>query len=152
MEAAIRVVRYVKQEPGLGIFLSTAGSDKLTAYCDADWVSCPNTRRFVTGYSVKFGDSLISWNSKKQTTISHSSAEADKSTIQIAANLGFHECTKHIDINYHFIREKVQQGLVSTLYLSSAEQQADMLTKGLTKAQHSYLVSNLGMKSSFLLA
>nr|XP_033509236.1 secreted RxLR effector protein 161-like [Nicotiana tomentosiformis] len=177
MEEASRVARYVKQEPGLGFFLFAAGSNKLTEYCDADWASYPNTRRYVTGYIVKLVDSLISWKSKKQTTISRSSAEADymslastvaevvwiislfkelsvdfqlpmslfcdsKSSIQIAANHVFHERTKHIDIDCHFIREKVQQGLVATLYLSFAEQQADVLTKGLTKAQHSYLVPN----------
>lgn len=41
-----------------------------------------------------------------------------KSAIQIAANPVFHECTKHIDMDYHFIREKVLNGLVKAIYLS----------------------------------
>nr|XP_009803079.1 PREDICTED: uncharacterized protein LOC104248511 [Nicotiana sylvestris] len=155
------------------------------AYCDVDWASCPNTRRSVTGYFIKFGDSFVSWKSKKQITISRSSAEAEyrslastvaelvwllgsfkklhmiiqlpislycdsKSAIQIAANPVFYERTKHIDNDCHFIREKVQQGLVCLHHLSSSEQQADVLTKGLTQLQHHYLISKLGMKNLFI--
>ncbi|XP_070022540.1 uncharacterized mitochondrial protein AtMg00810-like [Nicotiana sylvestris] len=170
MEAARKVVRYVIQELGLGIFLSATGSDKLIAYCDADWVSCPNTMRSVTGYIVKFGDSLISWKSKKQTTISRSSAEAEYMSLastmaEVIRIIGLFKelsidlqlpvslfCDSKSAIQIAANHEKVQQGLVATLYLSSAKQQADMLNKSLTKAQYSYLVSKLGMKSSFLMA
>lgn len=161
MEAALRVVRYLSLEPGLGVLMSSTGSNELTAYCDADWASCPNTRKSITGYMVKYGESLISWKSKKQNTISRSSAEAEyrslastvaeltwllglfkelgvtlqlpvamhcasKAAIQIAVNPVFHDRTKHIDINCHFIREKVLQGLVLPVYLSSVEQPAGL--------------------------
>lgn len=52
-----------------------------------------------------------------------------KSAIQIATNPIFHERTKHIDIDCHFIREKVQLGLVKLLHISTNEQQVDILTK-----------------------
>uniref|UniRef100_A0A0V0H7G2 Putative ovule protein n=1 Tax=Solanum chacoense TaxID=4108 RepID=A0A0V0H7G2_SOLCH len=65
-EAALRIVKYVKNSPGLGVLLKReTGPLELTGYCDSDWASCPNTRRSVTGYIVKLGDSLISWKSKK---------------------------------------------------------------------------------------
>uniref|UniRef100_A0A3Q7JV26 Reverse transcriptase Ty1/copia-type domain-containing protein n=1 Tax=Solanum lycopersicum TaxID=4081 RepID=A0A3Q7JV26_SOLLC len=77
MEAALRVVRYLKNAPGLGIILSSEVSHALNVYCDADWATCPMTRKSVSGFVVKLGDSLISWKSKKKNTISRSSAEAE---------------------------------------------------------------------------
>lgn len=68
MEAATRIVRYIKQSPGMGILMSSVASTKLQAYCDADWGSCLTTRRSISGYVVKLGNSLISWKSKKQPT------------------------------------------------------------------------------------
>jgi len=184
MDAAMRLVRYVKKAPGLGILMSSNVDNQLTAYCDADWASCPNNRKSITGYMITYGSSLISWKSKKQDTISRSPTEAkykslastvaeivwlvglfkelgvkmklhvpvysdSKFAIQIAANPVFHERTKHIDIDCHFIREKVQLGMVQPTYLKTTEQQTDLLTKGLTCIQHAYLLAKLGMKNIF---
>ncbi|XP_019239463.1 PREDICTED: uncharacterized protein LOC109219458 [Nicotiana attenuata] len=56
---------------------SFQSTNKLTAYCDSDWGACLQTRRLVTSYIVKFGNTLVSWRSKKQDTITRSSAEAE---------------------------------------------------------------------------
>lgn len=76
-EAAIRVLRYLKSSPGKGIILPKANDLKLTAYCDSDYASCPLTRRSVSGYLMKLGTAPISWKTKKQTTVSRSSSEAE---------------------------------------------------------------------------
>lgn len=152
MDAALRLVRYLKTAPGLGILMSSTGGNNLQVFCDADWGSCINSRRSITGDLIKYGESLISWRSKKQVTVSRSSAEAEYSTsaLQIAANPVFHERTKHIDIDCHFIREKIKDGMLITAYLPSLEQPADMLTKALGKGHHTYLMSKLGMKNIFI--
>lgn len=77
MLAAIRVIRYIKNAPGLGLFMSSTTSHQLFAYCDSVWAASSQSRKSVTGYMIKFGSSLISWKSKKQETISRSSAEAE---------------------------------------------------------------------------
>uniref|UniRef100_A0A3Q7JBE5 Retrotransposon Copia-like N-terminal domain-containing protein n=1 Tax=Solanum lycopersicum TaxID=4081 RepID=A0A3Q7JBE5_SOLLC len=48
MEAAMRVVRYVKHSLGLGILMSSNATNQLTSYCDANWAACPNNRRSIT--------------------------------------------------------------------------------------------------------
>ena len=60
MDATIRVVRYVKQSPGSGIFMASVVDNQLRAYCDADRASCPNNRKSIIGYMVTYGDSLLS--------------------------------------------------------------------------------------------
>ena len=75
--AALRVVRYLKGNPGQGILLRTDCDLRLYGYCDADWAGCPLTRRSLTAYFVMLGSSPISWKTKKQTTVSRSSAEAE---------------------------------------------------------------------------
>ncbi|KAI9176776.1 hypothetical protein LWI28_007083 [Acer negundo] len=77
MEAALRVVRYLKGAPGQGLFFSSNSDFRLRAYCDSDWAGCPLTRRSTTDYCVFLGPSLISWRSKRQKTVSLSSAEAE---------------------------------------------------------------------------
>ncbi|CAA7022737.1 unnamed protein product [Microthlaspi erraticum] len=75
--AALRVVRYIKGTPGQGILLSADHDFQINGWCDSGYSSCPITRRSVTGYFVQLGESPISWKTKKQSTVSKSSAEAE---------------------------------------------------------------------------
>jgi hypothetical protein len=72
-----RILRYVKGTLSSGLHIGTGSIDSLTGYSDADWAGCPDTRRSTSGFCVFLGDNLISWSSKRQTTVSRSSAEAE---------------------------------------------------------------------------
>lgn len=72
-----RVLRYVKGTIDHGLHLGVSKSHTLTAYSDADWAGCPDSRRSTSGYCVFLGDNLVSWSSKRQPTVSRSSAEAE---------------------------------------------------------------------------
>ncbi|KAJ8750308.1 hypothetical protein K2173_014223 [Erythroxylum novogranatense] len=80
-QAALHVLRYLKGCPSLGLFYPTGNSFVLQAYCDADWGACRDTRRSVSGFCIFLGSSLVSWKSKKQATVSKSSAEAEYRSI-----------------------------------------------------------------------
>lgn len=60
-----------------GILLSSQSDLKLSVYCDADWSACPVTRRSLSAYVALVGNSPVSWKTKKQKVVSHSSAEAE---------------------------------------------------------------------------
>lgn len=53
--------------------------------------------------------------------------------------------TRHIDISYHIVREKVEDGLVDLLYVPSNENPADAMTKGLRRTVHGHCVTRMNM-------
>nr|CAN67240.1 hypothetical protein VITISV_037460 [Vitis vinifera] len=124
----------------------------------------PTDRRSTTGYCFLLGSSLISWRSKKQTFVACSSTEAEYraladttsellwlrwllkdlgSAIHIAHNDVFHERTKHIEIDCHFICYHLVHGALKLFSVSSKDQLADIFTKSLPKRRTRDLVDNL---------
>ena len=60
-----------------GLYFPATSDFKLKGFCDSDWGSCFDTRRFATGFCLVLGLSLVSWQSKKQYIVSRSSSEAN---------------------------------------------------------------------------
>jgi hypothetical protein len=164
-----RILRYIKGTATLGVQLRAISTPTISAYSDADWAGCPDTRRSTSGFCVFLGSSLISWSSKRQTTVSRSSAEAEYraianavaecswlrqllgellckvptatvafcdniSSVYMSRNPVHHRRTKHIELDIHFVREKVAVGELRVTHVPSARQLADVFTKGLPSA------------------
>nr|GEU84024.1 hypothetical protein [Tanacetum cinerariifolium] len=69
-----------------------------------------------------------------------------KAVIAISCNPVQHSRTKHIDVRYHFIKEKVEKGIVELFFVRTEYQLADLFTKALPKERFKYLVRRLGMR------
>ncbi|CAO2168688.1 unnamed protein product [Urochloa humidicola] len=160
-----RILRYIHVTLHLGLVLRPSSQDTLVAYSNADWAGYPDTRKSTSGYAVFFGDNLISWSSKRQRTVSRSSAEAEYravanavveatwlrqlllelhtplcratliycdniSVVDMSSNPVQHQRTKHIEIDLHFVRERVAIGEVRVVHVPISSQYADIFTKG----------------------
>nr|GEY27895.1 ribonuclease H-like domain-containing protein [Tanacetum cinerariifolium] len=77
LAALKRILRYIRGTLDFGFHLYSSTTISLVGYTDADWTGCPSTSRSTSGYCVFLGDNLLSWSSKRQQTISRSSAEAE---------------------------------------------------------------------------
>ncbi|KAL0298886.1 UNVERIFIED_CONTAM: Retrovirus-related Pol polyprotein from transposon RE2 [Sesamum radiatum] len=137
---------------------------------------------FLSGFCIFLGDARISWKTKKQSTVSCSTAEAEyrsmaatvcelrgisyiladfgisvaspiplycdnKAALHIMANPVFHERTKHIEIDYHVVRNAFKNGFVLPSRIKGSDQLADTFTKSLPLKTFSSMVSKLGLVS-----
>ncbi|KAI3450100.1 hypothetical protein Pfo_006765, partial [Paulownia fortunei] len=69
----------------------------------------------------------------------------NKSAISIAYNPVHHDRNKHVEIDRHFIKEKLESGIINAIYVPTGQQTADLFTKGLLRHTFEYLVGKLGM-------
>lgn len=67
----------------------------------------------------------------------------NQSCIRLVRNPEYHQRTKHIDIQYHFVRERQASGDIDTKYISTERQLADICTKPLPKERFCLLRSEL---------
>lgn len=158
-----RVLWDLKGALGYSPWFLSQSTLTLNGFCDADWVGCPLTRWSTMRFYIHLESNYVSWSSKKQSTITRSSVEAEcrasASTTQeltwisyllcdlgvslfqppqlfsdnigafhMSINLVFQAQTKHIELDYNYVREKVIIDALVTKFLPSSLRIADVLT------------------------
>nr|GEU29123.1 retrovirus-related Pol polyprotein from transposon TNT 1-94 [Tanacetum cinerariifolium] len=108
----------------------------LTAYADADHVRCLDTRRGTSGSAQFLGDKLVSWSFKKQKSIAILSTLAKYIALSGA---------KHMDERYHFIKEKVENGIVELYFVWTEYQLDDIFIKPLPRERFNFLIEKLAL-------
>lgn len=208
LDAARHVLRYIKSTSDFGLFYPRSTTLSLTGYTDFDHAACKDTRRSIGAYLFQFAGGTVTWSSKRQSTISQSTTEAEyralsegareavflkrllqelnvttdaqvtlncqnqevlsnvseaekptlhdsqltlhcdnQGAINLAKNPIFHARTKHIELQHHYIRERVLEGEVTLNYIPTAEQPADILTKALPRWKFEKHRDFIGLKS-----
>jgi len=190
LAALKRILCYVRGTLHLGLLLRPSSSSDLVVYIDVDWAGCPDTRKSTSGYAVFLSDNFISWSSKRQNTVSRSSAEAEYravadgvakatwlrqllhefhtplrraklvsplrratlvycdniSAVYMSSNPVHHQRSKHIEIDLHFVRERVSVGDLRVLYVPTSSQYADIFTKGLPSSVFTEFRTSLNVR------
>ncbi|GKF45590.1 hypothetical protein Tco_0135392 [Tanacetum coccineum] len=71
----------------------------------------------------------------------------NKTMIALCCNNVQQSRAKHIDVRYHFIKKKVENGIVKLYFVWTEYQLADILTKPLPRERFNFLIAKLGMRS-----
>ncbi|KAE9167915.1 hypothetical protein PF002_g30753 [Phytophthora fragariae] len=161
-DAGIKVVRYLLKTKDVGIVYDGLLGTQLEAYSDADWAGNRDDRRSTVALSsteaqyMALSDCVKEcvWMRRLLKDIGAEQVgatviyEDNQSAMALVKNVGYQARTKHIDIRYHFIREKVVSNEVELEYVDAKNQLADFMTKGLSSKTLRYLMmrSNVGPK------
>ncbi|KRY00082.1 Retrovirus-related Pol polyprotein from transposon TNT 1-94 [Trichinella pseudospiralis] len=129
----------------------------LTVYSDSDWGNDRDDRRSISGCVVCHSGAAIAWTSKKHRTLRSLQSELEKESskptllcdnsgaVSISTGQSSSARTRHIDIRYHFVKEKIQEGKIEMRQIPSADNAANMFTKALTLSRLAACVKLIGM-------
>ncbi|GKA65650.1 hypothetical protein Tco_0765357 [Tanacetum coccineum] len=126
-----RIFQYLRQSYNMGLWYPKDSGFELISYSDADHAGCKDDYKSTSGGLQFLGGKLI-------PTYCDS-----KSAITISCNPVQHSKTKHIDIQYHFIKEHVEKGIVEIYFVGTEYQLANLFTKALPKERFKYLVHRI---------
>ncbi|WVZ64207.1 hypothetical protein U9M48_013767 [Paspalum notatum var. saurae] len=153
--AVKQILRYTKFTPEFGLWYSVNSTLSVLGFLDLDHGGCRLDCKSTSGACQFLGTSLVSWSSRKQSSVATSTCEAEYvaatsctqmlwmlATLRDMAlpmeefpscviNTVLHSRTKHIDVRYHFLRNKYEKGIIDLVKVLCENQVADILTKPL---------------------
>ena len=113
-----------------------------TSSCEAEYVSsCHAAKEAIWLCSLL---NLHGYNQDKPTSIQSD----NMGTITIIKDPSFHARTKHIDIQHHYVRERIESNKLEFNYTRTSDTIADILTKALPRPAHEKLTKMLGIHAN----
>nr|GFA84855.1 copia protein [Tanacetum cinerariifolium] len=150
-----RIFRYLKDTIHMGLWYPKDTGFELTAFLDLDHAGCLDSRKSTSGeveyVSLSACCTQVLWMRTQLTDYDFYFDKIpmycdSKAAIAISCNPVQYSRTKNIDVRYHFIKEKVEKGIVELFFVETENQLADLFTKALPEERFKYLVRKLGMR------
>ncbi|RVW59741.1 Retrovirus-related Pol polyprotein from transposon RE1 [Vitis vinifera] len=140
LKALYKIPIYLKGSLRQGLFFKKGDSKMVEIYTNVDWAGSEEDRRSTTGYCTYVWGNLVTWRRLwllKLLEELHIIVEFpiklycdNKAAISISHNPVQHDKTKHIEVDRHFIKEKIEKGTICMTYIPTREQLAYIFTKG----------------------
>ncbi|GJU81720.1 retrovirus-related pol polyprotein from transposon TNT 1-94 [Tanacetum coccineum] len=171
-EAVKRILRYIKGTSDVALCYGESGLT-VKGYVDSDYAGDLDGSKSTTGYVFTLSGGTVRWVSKLQSVVAMSTTEAEyvaaaqaskmlleelgheqekitlfcdnQSALYLARNPAFHSKTKHIRVQYHFVREKVEEGTVDMQKIHTDDNMADYMTKAINCDKFIWCRSSCGL-------
>ncbi|KAJ4902065.1 Retrotransposon like protein [Raphanus sativus] len=145
-----RILRYVKGTTSMGINIVKETDFMLCAYSDSDWGGCSTTKRYTGGYCT-FLACEITWLCILLRELGVPLPDTPElygdnlSSVHLTANPAYHKRSKHFELDYHFVRERVALKALVVNHIPAHQQIADIFTKSLATAPFQSIRFKLGV-------
>ncbi|CAL2267028.1 unnamed protein product [Prunus armeniaca] len=134
MATVMHILSYLKSASRRGLLFKKNGHLNLEGYTNTDYAGNITNRRSTLGYFTFVGGNLVHDVARSKMLClgplqSLSTEELPKEFVKCCVQ---HEQTKYVEVDRHFIKEKLEHKLISIPFVPSSEKLADMLTHALS--------------------
>ncbi|XP_045791716.1 uncharacterized mitochondrial protein AtMg00810-like [Trifolium pratense] len=143
LQAAKRILRYLKGTTSYGIFYKKGGETDLLAFTDSDYAGDEEDSKSTSGYVFFLSSGAVSWMSKKQPIVTLSTTEAE--FVAAATSACQAVWMRRILKNISHVQEGSTDGEIELVHCVTQEQDADLMTKALKLEAFQKLRKKMGM-------